>query len=93
MSIFIEISVDEDQFTPAQARELVAVCPVNIYTLDGEAVRVQPHQEDECILCELCLKVAPAGALTIRKLYKNELLVSRGNGNAPSDPDFTRGAR
>jgi NAD-dependent dihydropyrimidine dehydrogenase PreA subunit len=90
LGVFIRVTVDENQLTPAQASQLVAVCPVNIYALEGDRVRVQADQEDECILCELCLKVAPPGAVTIRKLYKNELLVSQGNGDAHMDQEFTR---
>jgi NAD-dependent dihydropyrimidine dehydrogenase PreA subunit len=45
--------------------------------VDG-ALGVVSEEEDECTLCELCLDVAPAGAITIHKLYSETQLVSRG---------------
>jgi NAD-dependent dihydropyrimidine dehydrogenase PreA subunit len=52
---------------------------VDIFKIEGEEVVVRPEQEDECTLCELCLDAAPRGALTIRKLYSDGCLVSRGS--------------
>ena len=80
MGIFINIVYDEDQILPDVARQLVATCPVDIYTIDkaSERLRVQPDEVDECTLCGLCLKIAPAGALIIQKLYKDEQLISQG---------------
>jgi NAD-dependent dihydropyrimidine dehydrogenase PreA subunit len=78
MGIFIQISVNQDRLSPDIARQLVRVCPVDIYALDGDNLVVRADQEDECTLCELCLQTAPAGALAILKTYKGETLVSRG---------------
>jgi ferredoxin len=83
MGLFIQVWVAQDQISPALGRSLVALCPVDIFALDGERLRVQPEQEDECTLCELCLNAAPAGAIVIEKLYKPERLVSRGPASAP----------
>jgi len=71
-SMFIRVEVD-----PAAARDrelakkLVEVCPVNIFDLDadGKAV-VVPDNEDECVLCDLCVQAAPAGQVRIVKLYE-----------------------
>jgi ferredoxin len=46
--------------------------------MEGERLVVQSEQEDECTLCELCLEEAPPKAITIRKTYKDEYLISRG---------------
>jgi NAD-dependent dihydropyrimidine dehydrogenase PreA subunit len=78
MGIFIRISADENAITPELARKLTSLCPVDIYGVDDERLVMKPEQEDECILCRLCLDAAPAGALAIHKLYKNESLVSTG---------------
>ena len=78
MGIFIQITLSDSQLSAMVARNLVSVCPVDIFALDGEQLRVQPEEEDECTLCELCLPAAPAGVLTIHKQYKDEQLVSRG---------------
>lgn len=79
MSVFIEIEVDADAISPEVAEELIGVCPVNIFAQNGTRVHVLAENEDECTLCELCLRVAPRGALHIKKLYKDETLVSRGS--------------
>jgi len=79
MGIFINIIYNTDQIEPALARQLTATCPVDIFAVDsGERLTVQQDEVDECTLCGLCLKLAPAGALTIQKLYKDEQLVSQG---------------
>ena len=80
MGVFIHVQVIESRMTPGGRRELVSLCPVDIFQLAGEGLMVEAEQEDECTLCELCLDVAPAGAVTIRKTYKDETLVSRGGG-------------
>lgn len=78
MGIFIHIDIDQGKITPEKGQALVSICPVDIFDLDHDQLVVRPEQDDECTLCELCLVTAPTGALTIRKTYKDELLVSRG---------------
>ena len=78
MGVFIEISVEERSISSEVAQRLVGLCPVDIFALEGTRLVVRPDQEDECTLCELCLKAAPVKALTIRKTYVDESLVSRG---------------
>ncbi len=80
--IFIDITVDAERISPEIARALVAVCPVDIFALEQEQFVVNAEEQDECTLCELCLVTATAGAIVIRKLYKNEQLVSRGTSEA-----------
>jgi NAD-dependent dihydropyrimidine dehydrogenase PreA subunit len=78
VGVFIRVEVETSRVSPALARALVAVCPVDIFALDGEKLGVRPEQEDECTLCELCLEAAPAGSIVIHKLYSGEWLVARG---------------
>ncbi len=77
MGVFIQIDVHEADIPLQTARQLVSLCPVEIFTVSGQHLGVQPDREDECTLCELCLNAAPAGSLIIRKLYKEETLISR----------------
>jgi NAD-dependent dihydropyrimidine dehydrogenase PreA subunit len=79
MGTFIQIDIDDSQFTPEVASSVVSLCPVDIFVLDGTRLAVRSEQEDECTLCELCLDGAPVGALSIRKVYKDEQLISRGH--------------
>ena len=78
MGTFIQITLDASRLDAAAAQQLVSICPVDIFALQAGQAVVRPDEEDECTLCELCLRVAPAGALQIRKLYKDETLVSHG---------------
>ena len=78
MSIFIQISLDECHILPVIREQLVAVCPVKIFGMDGSSVHVIEENQDECTLCELCLQLVPRQSLTINKLYKKEALFARG---------------
>jgi len=75
-SMFIRVEVDPEAAADRElAKKLVEVCPVNIFDLDadGKAVVVQEN-EDECVLCDLCVQAAPAGQVKILKLYSGETL-------------------
>jgi len=78
VSVFIEIALDENRISPELGRQLVSICPVNIFEQNGTRLHVIRENQDECTLCELCLKLAPRGTLAIRKLYKDETLQARG---------------
>lgn len=81
----MRVAVADDRISAEQGRALAALCPVDIFVMAGERLRVQPDEEDECTLCELCLKAAPAGAIVIHKLYNDERLVSQGAGTAAGE--------
>ena len=71
-SMFIRVEVDPEAAADADlAKKLVEVCPVNIFDLDadGKAV-VVAENEDECVLCDLCVQAAPPGRVRIVKLYE-----------------------
>ena len=78
MGTFIQIHVDDSRMGPERATAVASLCPVDIFRLDEGRLVVRPDREDECTLCELCLDSAPAQAITIRKTYKEEQLISRG---------------
>jgi NAD-dependent dihydropyrimidine dehydrogenase PreA subunit len=71
MSLFIDVEVSPEVASdPALAAKLTEVCPVDIYAQaqDGTLEIVEANL-DECVLCRLCIDAAPAGTVTIRKLY------------------------
>jgi NAD-dependent dihydropyrimidine dehydrogenase PreA subunit len=70
-NLFIEVEVaSEVASDPAMAAKLAEVCPVDIYS-QGEdgTLNVVEENLDECVLCRLCIDAAPAGTVTIRRLY------------------------
>ena len=72
---FIDVTVDERVASDSElARKLADVCPVDIFAAGPEGVRVVTAHLDECVLCELCINAAPAGTLTVHKLYSGETL-------------------
>jgi len=70
--MFIDVKVDPKVAADAAlAKKLVEVCPVNIFKLDASGrARIVEANLDECTLCDLCVKAAPLGTVTIVKLYE-----------------------
>jgi NAD-dependent dihydropyrimidine dehydrogenase PreA subunit len=81
MGVFIQISVVTEGFSPALSQQIAGVCPVDIYAVDDGRLVVKPEEEDECTLCELCLKAAPAQTIRIYKTYSDETLISTGSAH------------
>jgi len=70
--IFIRVAVDDSVVDDtALAEKLAEVCPVDIYTVAGGKVTIVEENLDECVLCNLCIDAAPAGAIDIVKLYES----------------------
>jgi NAD-dependent dihydropyrimidine dehydrogenase PreA subunit len=68
--VFIEVAVDDPAASDAElALKLEEVCPVDIFRATDSGVEVVAENQDECVLCRLCIEAAPAGAVHIRKLY------------------------
>ncbi|MBI3733016.1 MAG: hypothetical protein HY259_06100 [Chloroflexi bacterium] len=71
MSLFIRIELNPAAEVVAS---LAGLCPVNIFAARDGRVVVLEERQDECTLCELCLKAAPPGSIRIHKLYSDEVL-------------------
>jgi NAD-dependent dihydropyrimidine dehydrogenase PreA subunit len=72
---FIDVEVDAAVASdPEQARKLAEVCPVDIFKAGSKGLEIVEENLDECVLCELCIRAAPAGAVTVHKLYSGESL-------------------
>lgn len=68
---FIDVRVDSTiEKDPELARKLEEVCPVAIFAASPDGVRIVQENLDECVLCDLCLEVAPSGTIVIEKLYE-----------------------
>lgn len=72
---FIDVEVDESVRADGElAKRLEEACPVDIYADAGGRVQVVEANLDECILCEMCVRTAPPGAVCVKKLYSGETL-------------------
>ncbi len=73
--LFIDVEVDALAAADAAlAAKLAEVCPVDIFANAGGRVEIVRENLDECVLCELCINAAPAGAVRVIKLYSGESL-------------------
>jgi NAD-dependent dihydropyrimidine dehydrogenase PreA subunit len=72
---FIDVTVDPTVAADTElARKLAEVCPVDIFAVGADGLRIVTENLDECVLCELCINAAPAGTVTVHKLYSGETL-------------------
>ena len=73
--LFIDVQVDDSiKDDAAVAQALEDACPVDIFANADGHVTVVEDNLDECVLCELCTKAAPAGSLKVLKLYDGTAL-------------------
>ncbi len=73
-AMFIRVDIDEAvQGDEGLKRQLVEVCPVDIFALEGDRVTTVEANLDECTLCELCLDAA-GERVTVHKLYSGTAL-------------------
>ncbi|HEY5188588.1 MAG TPA: hypothetical protein VII87_06105 [Solirubrobacteraceae bacterium] len=69
-ALFIDVQVKESVARdPEIAAKLAEVCPVDIFRAGPGGVEIVQDNLDECVLCQLCLRVAPAGSVKVIKLY------------------------
>jgi NAD-dependent dihydropyrimidine dehydrogenase PreA subunit len=70
--VFIDVEVDDVIAADAElAKKLEEVCPVDIFKATGSSVEIAEENLDECVLCNLCVDAAPAGAVRVVKLYES----------------------
>ncbi len=69
--VFIDVEVDSSVAGDAAlAKRLAEVCPVDIFEGTDSGVKIVEENLDECVLCNLCVDAAPAGAVRVLKLYE-----------------------
>jgi len=77
MGMFIAVRVDERRCREGQpCTACIGVCPVSIFEGKNGLAGVVGENEDECILCDLCLQRCPTDAIAIHKLYSGEVLTT-----------------
>jgi NAD-dependent dihydropyrimidine dehydrogenase PreA subunit len=68
--LFIDVQVSDDVARdPKLAIKLEESCSVDIFKAGDNGVEIVEANLDECVLCDLCLAVAPKGSVRIVKLY------------------------
>jgi NAD-dependent dihydropyrimidine dehydrogenase PreA subunit len=68
--LFVDVQVDGDVARDASiAKKLEESCSVDIFKASDRGVEIVEENLDECVLCDLCLAVAPKGSVRIVKLY------------------------
>ena len=69
-AIFIGVEVDDGVAGDAAvAARLAETCPVDIYADVDGSVGIVEQNLDECILCDMCVAVAPPGTVAVHRLY------------------------
>ena len=72
-AVFIDVEVaDEIRDDAEMAKKLEEACPVDIFEATSTGVEIVEANLDECTLCDLCIQAAPAGAVSVVKLYERE---------------------
>ena len=67
--LFIDVRMSAASASDAAlARKLEDICPVDIFAATDAGVTIAEENLDECILCDLCVRAAPPGAVEIVKL-------------------------
>jgi NAD-dependent dihydropyrimidine dehydrogenase PreA subunit len=71
--LFVRVEVADSIRSDADAAtRLQEACPVDIYANEGGTVAVVEENLDECVLCALCLRATPPGAVRVIKRYDGE---------------------
>lgn len=75
---FIDVELsDEVRVSAELAQKLEEVCPVDIFANADGRTEVVENNLDECILCEMCVRAAPAGGVRVVKLYDDGAALER----------------
>ena len=71
MSLFIKLEIDQEKCLGlAKCGKCVKVCPVQIFSEDGDRPMTVEDNEDECTLCDLCIANCDPAAITVLKRYE-----------------------
>ena len=70
MGLFIKLEIDQEKCVGlANCGKCVQVCPVRIFSENGDRPMSIEDNEDECTLCDLCIDGCDPGAISVCKLY------------------------
>lgn len=70
MGVFITLEVNGGKCAGVKdCGACLKVCPVNVFAENDNRVLTDPEAEDECTLCDLCIRECNYDALKIVKHY------------------------
>jgi len=76
--VFIDVELSDEVRDDADlAQKLEETCPVDIFAAAGGRTEIVEENLDECILCEMCVRVAPPGGVRVVKLYEEGAALER----------------
>ncbi|MBI2875766.1 MAG: ferredoxin [Candidatus Tectomicrobia bacterium] len=68
MGIFISVCRESASCHPG-CNTCYELCPVDLFSRQGEEIVIREENEDECTLCDLCTDGCPEKLITIVKHY------------------------
>lgn len=68
MGLFITVKLNSEK-CPSDCKICAEVCSMKILAPGQNKIEVNPVEEDECILCDMCIERCPKGAIEIVKNY------------------------
>ena len=75
--VFVRVETEKEVSTNKElSKKLTEVCPVDIFALNPDGTgKIREENQDECVLCELCIRAAPEGKVRVIKVYDNNQLL------------------
>ena len=68
MGVFVTVKVDLN-LCPKGCSICVETCSVKIFAFENEKVVIDPANEEECTLCDMCIERCPKDAIKLVKNY------------------------
>ena len=68
--MFINVIIkDKIKKNKELAKQIIEVCPVDIFELKDNELNTNEEFLDECTLCDLCINIVEDDSIIINKLY------------------------
>jgi len=68
MGTFVTVKI-EAKLCPEGCAVCVEACPVKIFVLENKNIGIDPENEEECTLCDICIERCPKNAIKLVKSY------------------------
>jgi NAD-dependent dihydropyrimidine dehydrogenase PreA subunit len=68
MGVFVTVQINSN-LCPKGCSVCVETCSVKIFAVENEKVVINPANEEECTLCDMCIERCPKEAIKLIKNY------------------------